>query len=168
MSATNAGIYYGCDRSTLGLANVNEINDTGADPTLGGTTYADIGRWWTEDRQRNHSAGATLTHAFGRIRLDVDWHFLDARGTTTYRFETAAALAYFGDGENDLPAFQYVLGRQCASVSLSQCQVPACAGVEVTVMCFSNAALSVTGTSKVTITGMPTPTVSPGSGATEG
>ena len=35
-------------------------------------------------------------------------------------------------------------------------------------MCFSNAALSVTGTSKVTITGMPTPTVSPCSGATDG
>ena len=31
-------------------------------------------------------------------------------------------------------------------------------------MCFSNDALSVTGTSKVTITGMPTPTVSPCSG----
>lgn len=112
-SATNAGIYYGYDRSTLGLANVNEINDTGADPTLGGTTYADIGRWWTEDRQRNHSAGATLTHAFGRIRLDVDWHFLDARGTTTYRFETAAALAYFGDGTtvpgNAFPAMTYRL-----------------------------------------------------------
>ena len=35
-------------------------------------------------------------------------------------------------------------------------------------MCFSNAAWSVTGTSKVTITGMPTPTVSPCSGATDG
>ncbi len=32
-------------------------------------------------------------------------------------------------------------------------------------MCFSMAFLSVTGTSKVTITGMPTPTVSPSSGA---
>ena len=34
-------------------------------------------------------------------------------------------------------------------------------------MCFSIEALSVTGTSKVTMTGMPTPTVSPCSGATE-
>jgi hypothetical protein len=58
--------------------------------------------------------------------------------------------------------------RQCASVSLSQCQVPGWLGVELTVMCFSMEALSVTGTSKVTMTGMPTPTVSPASGATDG
>ena len=67
-----------------------------------------------------------------------------------------------------MPAFQYFFGRQCASVSLSQCQVPGWAGVGSTVMCFSNAAWSVTGTSKVTTTGMPTPTVSPASGATDG
>ena len=53
-------------------------------------------------------------------------------------------------------------------MSLSQCQVPGCSGAVVTCMCFSMVARSVTGTSKVTITGMPTPTVSPGSGATEG
>ena len=41
-------------------------------------------------------------------------------------------------------------------------------GRAVTDMCFSIEALSVTGTSKVTITGMPTPTVSPCSGATDG
>ena len=67
-----------------------------------------------------------------------------------------------------VPAFQYVFGRQCASLSLIQCHEPRCAGVDVTSMCFSKAALSVTGTSKVTITGMPTPTVSPCSGATDG
>ena len=66
-----------------------------------------------------------------------------------------------------MPAFQYDFGRQWASVALSQRQEPGCFGVLVTVMCFSMAARSVTGTSKVTITGMPTPTVSPSSGATE-
>jgi hypothetical protein len=35
-------------------------------------------------------------------------------------------------------------------------------------MFFSNAALSLTGRSKLTITGMPTPTVSSASGATDG
>ncbi len=35
-------------------------------------------------------------------------------------------------------------------------------------MCFSNAALSWTATSNVAITGIPTPTVSPCNGATEG
>ena len=67
-----------------------------------------------------------------------------------------------------VPAFQYFFGRQWTSLSLSQCQEPGCAGVLVTFMCFSNDARSVTGTSKVTITGMPTPTVSPSSGATTG
>ncbi len=50
-----------------------------------------------------------------------------------------------------VPALQYVLGRQWASVSLSQYQEPVWAGVEVTFMCFSNSARSVTGRSKVTI-----------------
>ena len=67
-----------------------------------------------------------------------------------------------------VPGFQYDLGRQCASLSLSQYQLPGCCGVEVTDMCFSKLARSVTGTSKLTITGIPTPTVSPASGATEG
>ena len=52
-------------------------------------------------------------------------------------------------------------------MSLIQCHEPGWRGVEDTDMCFSIEALSVTGTSKVTITGMPTPTVSPCSGATE-
>ena len=61
------------------------------------------------------------------------------------------------------------LGRQCASVVAEPVpRARAAAGVLVTVMCFSMAARSVTGTSKVTMTGMPTPTVSPSSGATEG
>ena len=94
---TNASIYYGYDRSKLRLANVND-QETGSDPTLGGSTYPDSQRWWADDRQRNHNAGATLSRAFSRVRLDVDWNYLNTRGTTSYRFATPAALAYFGDG----------------------------------------------------------------------
>ena len=64
-----------------------------------------------------------------------------------------------------MPGFQYELGRQWASRSLSQYHEPRWAGWLVTAMCFSKVARSVTGRSKVTITGMPTPTVSPSSGA---
>jgi hypothetical protein len=95
---TNASLYYGYDRSKLRLANVNEINDSGSDPTLGGSTYPDSGRWWADDRQRNHNAGATLNHAFGRVRFDANWNTIYSRGTTSYRFATPLALAYFGDG----------------------------------------------------------------------
>src|SRR6478736_4337059 len=63
-----------------------------------------------------------------------------------------------------VPAFQYVLGRQCASRELSQYQEPAWAGVAVTVMCFSKLALSTTGRSKRTTTGRPMPTVPPSRG----
>ncbi len=66
------------------------------------------------------------------------------------------------------PAFQYDLGRQWASVSLIQFQAPGCFGVDSTFMCRSNVALSVTGMSNVTMTGIPTPTVSLASGATDG
>ena len=67
-----------------------------------------------------------------------------------------------------VPACQYFAGRQCTSWPLSQCQEPRCWGTLVTVRCFSIEARSVTGTSKVTMTGMPTPTVSPARGAIEG
>ncbi|MDT4886142.1 hypothetical protein FQZ97_1224560 [compost metagenome] len=67
-----------------------------------------------------------------------------------------------------VPAFQYALGRQWATVSLTQRHEPFWAGVAVTFMWRSKLALSLTGRSKVTMTGMPTPTFSPCSGATDG
>ena len=53
-------------------------------------------------------------------------------------------------------------------MSLIQCQVPTAFGEDVTVICCSNAARLLTGMSKVTMTGMPTPTVSFWSGVTLG
>ena len=64
-----------------------------------------------------------------------------------------------------MPGFQKCTGRQWTSWSLIQCQAPRCFGLLVTCRCFSIEALSVTATSNFTITGMPTPTVSFGSGA---
>ena len=97
---TNASVYYGYDRSTLRVANVNEVNDSGTDPTLGGSTYPDNARWSADDRQRNHNAGATLDHAFGRVHLDVNWNYLYSRGLTSYTFASPLALADFGDATN--------------------------------------------------------------------
>jgi len=106
---TSASVYYGYDRSTLGLANVNDI-ETGSDPTLGGATYPLDGRWWADDKQRNHNAGMTFTHQFGRVRFDASWNGLYSRGTTSYRFASPVALAYFADGflpTNAFPAMTY-------------------------------------------------------------
>ena len=65
---TSSSVYFGYDRSTLILANVND-QSSGPDPSLGGSTYPIEGLWSTDDRQRNRSAGATFRHAFGPVRL---------------------------------------------------------------------------------------------------
>ncbi len=108
-----ASLYYGYDSSKLRLANVNEINDSGSDPNLGGGTYPDIGRWWVDDHQRNHNAGATFSHDFGRVRFDANWNYLYARGLTGYRFASPLALAWGdtvvgdGPGSGAFPAMTY-------------------------------------------------------------
>jgi hypothetical protein len=120
---TNASVYYGFDRSTLGLANVNEINATGTDPSLGGGTYPDLGRWWADDKQRNHSAGATLSHRIGRVRVDANWNMLYSRGTTSYRYASALALAYpdvgvAGAGSGAFPPMVYRVNTLSVGVTI--------------------------------------------------
>ena len=67
-----------------------------------------------------------------------------------------------------MPGRQYSRGRQRASVEEIQCHEPACCGWEVTAHVALEALRGpAPGTSKVTTTGIPTPTVSPFSGATE-
>src|SRR3546814_4784055 len=68
--ATVASAWYGYDRSDLDIANVNDVALT-PDPTLGGTTYPIANRWWIDDRQRNHYAGANLTQRLGRVTRDA-------------------------------------------------------------------------------------------------
>ena len=108
-----ASLYYGYDRSKLGLANVNEINDSGSDPALGGPTYPDIGRWWADDDERTHNAGFAFRHDFGGVRFDANWNWLYARGVTSYRFNSPLALAWgdtvIGDGPGSgvFPAMKY-------------------------------------------------------------
>jgi hypothetical protein len=119
--ATSASVYFGYDRSTLTLANVNDQSN-GPDPSLGGSTYPIEGLWSAEDRQRNRSAGATLRQALGRVRIDLDWNWLDARGITAYDFETPAALAFFGDGTsvpgNVFPAMTYRVNALTLGLSI--------------------------------------------------
>lgn len=92
---TNASVYYAYDRSKLGIANVNEDGTADqTDPVLGGVTYPLAGRWWVDDRQRNHSLGTVFAHDFRRFKLDLAWNWLWSRGTTGYRYASALALAW--------------------------------------------------------------------------
>ncbi|MCQ4165819.1 MtrB/PioB family outer membrane beta-barrel protein [Tahibacter harae] len=94
---TQAGAYFGYDRSRLVMANVNE-EVFGPDPRLGGETFPDTARWWAYDKQRNRSAGANLVQRLGRVKLDAAWNLIDSRGITSFRFNSPLALAYFEDG----------------------------------------------------------------------
>jgi len=119
-----ASLYYGYDRSKLRLANVNEINDSGSDPILGGRTYPLSGRWWVDDGQRNHNAGATFSHDFGRIRFDANWNMLYARGITDYRYAGPAALAWpeaDGPGSGAFPTMTYRINSLTFGVRIPLC-----------------------------------------------
>ena len=63
-----------------------------------------------------------------------------------------------------VPGFQYDFGRQWTSWLPYQCQLPFCLGTVVMCRFFSNDFLSLTGVSKRTMAGMPTPTLLPFSG----
>lgn len=94
---TRASVHYGADRTRLRMANVADVV-FGPDGSLGGPDYPLNARWWVYDKQRNRTAGATLDHRFGPVRVDVNWNLIDARGLTGYRFDSPVALAYFEDG----------------------------------------------------------------------
>lgn len=108
---TRASVHYGVDRARLRLANVADVV-FGPDGSLGGPDYPSNGRWWAYDKQRNRNAGANLEQSVGRVRLDLSWNLVDARGLTSYRFASPVALAYFADGltggdSGTFPAMRY-------------------------------------------------------------
>jgi Putative outer membrane beta-barrel porin, MtrB/PioB len=107
---TQASAYYGYDRARLRMAAVADLV-FGPDASLGGPDYPDEARWWAYDKQRNRNAGATLRHDFGGLRLDMGWNRIDARGLTSYRYNSPVALAYFADGIGVPPEGQFPLMR---------------------------------------------------------
>lgn len=110
-AATRGSIYYGFERARLRIANVADVA-FGPDGSLGGPDYPTQARWWAYDKQRSRSAGASLDHDFGPLRLDANWNLTDTRGLTSYRFNAPDALAYFADGldgarEGAFPLMRY-------------------------------------------------------------
>lgn len=119
---TNASLFYAYDRSKLGIANVNEDGAAvQTDPVLGGATYPEAGRWWVDDKQRNHSMGAVFVHDFRRFKVDAAWNWLWSRGLTHYRFASELALAwpdvaaYTG---NAFPTMKYKLNSLTLGVTM--------------------------------------------------
>ena len=88
-----ASAYYGYDRSTLNLANVNDVG-AAPDASLGGVTYPLNARWWAEDAQRNHYFGATLNQRLGRVRLELAGSYTESRGTTDFNYASTTALGW--------------------------------------------------------------------------
>lgn len=98
---TVASAWYGYDQSELDSANVNDLALT-PDPNLGGTSYPLANRWWMNDRQRNHYAGANLSQRMGRATLTADWNFIYSRGDTRYRYVSPGALSVPAQATPDL------------------------------------------------------------------
>lgn len=86
------GAWYGYDRSRLDFANVNDTGALTPDGSLGGTNYPEANRWWENDRQRNHYAGANGSWHLGRAILDASWNWTYSRGLTRYHFASPGAL----------------------------------------------------------------------------
>ena len=78
-------------------------------------TYPLDGRWWANDKQKNHNAGATLTQQFGRVRFDAGWNYIYSRGIDELPVRLAGRARVF---RRRIPARQRVpadeLSRQRA------------------------------------------------------
>ena len=108
--------YYGYDRSTLNLANVNDVG-AAPDASLGGVTYPLNARWWAEDAQRNHYFGATLNQRLGRVRLELAGNYTESRGTTDFNYRVAhgARLAEPRSLPGDDPSHHFRVGNAIRS-----------------------------------------------------
>lgn len=95
---TSVNAWIGWDRSDLDMSNTNDVpagrnpNLGGLPPALGGNSaYPDGYRWWMFDKQRNFNGGLGLKFAVRKATVDVDWHYIDARGTTNWLAESVNA-----------------------------------------------------------------------------
>ena len=117
---TNLSLWAGFDRSSLHMANVRDATDT-PDDTLGGPTYPAANQWWANDKQRNWSAGASLSHQFWIARADLTWNYLSSRDITGYSFASAGALTYADiatTAGSEFPPMTYNLNSFTLSVTV--------------------------------------------------
>lgn len=82
--STTVNAWYGIDRSSLDVANTNDVPAGRGDSGLGGPNYPLDYRWWMTDKSRNHNAGAGFHHDFGKVSFDLDWNYIYANGETSW------------------------------------------------------------------------------------
>jgi hypothetical protein len=107
---TTFSAWLGLDHSSVHLANVNDAATDTPDATLGGATYPLANRWWANDEQRNLTGGLTATHQLGRVKVDLSWNYLSARGITSYSYASAGAFTYpftAAEAGSEFPAMTY-------------------------------------------------------------
>jgi hypothetical protein len=118
---SSLGMWLGYDRSSMHLSDVNDAAGT-ADDTLGGPNYPLANQWWANDKQRNWSGGASLTHHFGPARLAFDWNYQSSRGLTSYTYASPSALTYPTDtlaqSGSQFPAMTYVVNSLTLSFTV--------------------------------------------------
>jgi len=118
---SSLNMWLGYDRSSMHLSDVNDAAGT-TDGTLGGPNYPLANQWWANDKQRNWSGGASVTHHFGPARLDFDWNYQSSRGLTSYTYASPSALAYPTDtlaqSGSQFPAMTYVVNSLTLSFTV--------------------------------------------------
>jgi hypothetical protein len=117
---SSLSMWVGHDSSSMHLSNVNDGALT-TDDTLGGLMYPRANQWWANDKQRNWSGGASLTHHFGPSRLDLDWTYLSARGLTSYSYASPTAMTYDytpAQAGSQFPAMTYVVNSLTLSFTV--------------------------------------------------
>jgi hypothetical protein len=117
---TSMSAWVGLDHSAVHLADVNDATPS-ADGALGGPTYPLANQWWANDKERNWTGGAQLTHQVGPVRLDVSWNYLSSRGITSYLAASPGAYtipAYAIDAGSQFPAMTYDVNSLTLSLTL--------------------------------------------------
>ena len=120
-ATSSVNLWVGFDGSSMHLSDVNDSPVNTTDDTLGGSTYPFANQWWANDKQRNWTGGASLSHDWGRVRADFSWNYLSSRGITSYSYASAGAFtipAYATDAGSQFPAMTYDVNSLTLSLTV--------------------------------------------------
>jgi hypothetical protein len=119
---SSLNMWVGYDRSSMHLSDINDAPVSSPDDTFGGPVYPLTNQWWANDKERNWSGGASLTHHFGPTSLNFDWNYQSSRGLTSYSYASPSALAYPADTVaqigSQFPAMTYVVNSLTLSFTV--------------------------------------------------
>jgi hypothetical protein len=117
---TSMSVWAGLDHSAVHLADVND-GTRSANGLLGGPTYPYANQWWANDKERNWTGGASLTHHFRSVRLDFTWNYLSSRGITSYSYASPGAFTtpeFATNAGSQFPAMTYDVNSLTLSLTV--------------------------------------------------